>query len=58
MSDELLDHHLLCFLLTDGDSLGIGDDYFLEMVDIVAIYVIALFDLADGNLDKGLGTEY
>lgn len=58
MSDKLLDHHLLCFLLTDGDRFGIGDDYFLEMVDIVAIYVVALFDLADGNLDKELGTEY
>lgn len=58
MSDELLNHHLFCFLLTDGDRLGIGDDYFLEMVDIVAIYVVALFDFADRNLDKGLGTEY
>lgn len=50
MSNELLDQHLLCFLLTDGDSLGIGDDYFLEMVDIVAIYVISIFYFADGNL--------
>lgn len=50
MSDKLLHHHLLCFLLTDGDRFGIGDDYFLEMVDIVAIYVVALLDLADRNL--------
>lgn len=50
MSYELLNHHLLCFLLTDGDSLWIWDDYFLEMVDIVAIYVISMFYFADGNL--------
>ena len=58
MGNELFDHHLLCSLLTDGDGFGIGDDYFLEVVDVVAIYVVALLDLADRDLGKSIATEY
>ena len=50
MSDELLNHHILCLLLTEGNGLGIGDDDFLEVVDVVAVDVVALPDLADGDL--------
>lgn len=50
MSNKLLNHHILCFLLTERNGFRIRDDNFLEVVDVVAIDVVALLDLADWDL--------
>lgn len=58
MSHELLNHHILGLLLTDGNSFRIGDDYLLEVVDILTIYMVALLDLAYWDLGYCMVTEY
>lgn len=58
MGDKLFNEHFLCPLLTDWNGFRIWDDYFLEVIDVVTIYVVAMLDLADWDLSYCIITEY
>ena len=58
MRHELLDHYFFCALPRYWNCLGVGDDDFLEVVDIVALYVVSLPDAADWHLLRPIFTEY
>lgn len=58
MRHELLDHYFLCALPRHRDGLGVRNDDFFEMVDVVAVDVVALPDAADRHLLQLIFTEY
>jgi len=55
---ELLDHYFLCALPRQGHGLGVRNDDFFEMVEIVAVDVVSLPDAADWHLLQLIFTEY